>query len=104
METSKEDIEKRHENVMKELYSWDAAERARNATISEETRATLYLKGKIQDIVSALYSVHEMFYTEVDAKTSNEFYEATSKLNELADKYIIISITDQMGDIGFREI
>lgn len=103
MEFSKEYIEKKQQ-VLNELYGWNDAERAKNAPISESTRATLYFKGMVQDVISTLYSIHELFYGEVDNDTSEEFHKATLKLNELADKYIIETINENMGSRDFKEI
>ena len=103
MEHSKKYIEEQN-RILKELYSWNDAERAINAPISDNTRATLYFKGRVQDVVSTLYSIHELFYGGVDNDTCEEFYNATSKLNELADKYIIESISESMGSSDFKEI
>lgn len=103
MEFSKEHIEKT-KRVISELYGWNNAEQAKYAPISESTRATLYFKGMVQDVISTLYSIHELFYGEVDDDTSKEFYEATSKLNGLADKYIIETINANMSSRDFKEI
>ena len=77
METvEKTDIEMTYEekkkNTLKELYGHNLAERIINMPISENTRAALYFKGKVQDVLDTLFSLHRLIYTEADDETARE--------------------------------
>lgn len=87
-------------DVLNDLYGTALADRAKTATISENTRAALYVKGKVKDMVDVLYKLHELLYGFVDDDSLNEFCEATEKIDELAYRYIMASIND---NIGFRD-
>ena len=89
--------EEKRKNILKELYSHNLAERITNMPISENTRAALYFKGKVQDVLDTLFSLHYLIYREPDDKTTEMFCKAGEMLNELADKYIIESISDNIG-------
>lgn len=106
METvEKTDIEMTYEekkkNTLKELYGHNLAERIINMPISENTRAALYFKGKVQDVLETLFSLHRLMYKDVDDKTTDRFCEAYKNLNEIADEYITNSINE---NIGFRNV
>ena len=103
MKHSKEYEQKRNE-ILKDLYGWNDAQRVKNAHISCSTQATLYLKCMIQDVLSTLYSLHELLYGTMDDKTRIEFCRAVSKLNKIADRYIIKSISENIGYRDFDEI
>lgn len=83
--------------MLKELHSHNLADRITNMPISENTRAALYFKGKVQDVIDTLFSLHYLIYREPDDKTTEMFCKAGEMLNELADKYIIESISDNIG-------
>lgn len=106
METvEKNDIEttreEKRENILKELYGHNLAERITNMPISENTRAALYFKGKVQDVLDTLFSLHRLVYGEPDNEATFEFCDACKKLNEIADEYITNSINE---NIGFRNV
>lgn len=109
METiEKTDREMTHEekrvNILKELYGHNLAERITNMPISENTRAALYFKGKVQDVLETLFSLHRLMYTETDDETAKGFCEACRKLDEIADEYITNSINDNIGSRNVSEI
>lgn len=89
------------ENVLKDLYGHNLAERMTKLPISENTRAALYFKGKVQDVLETLFSLHRLIYTEADDETAREFCDACERLNEIADEYITNSINE---NIGFRNV
>lgn len=91
--------EEKRENILKELYGHNLAERMTNMPISENTRAALYFKGKVQDVLDTLFSLHRLIYSEADDETAREFCNACERLNEIADEYITNSINE---NIGFR--
>ncbi|MBD8001049.1 hypothetical protein [Phocaeicola faecium] len=100
METNRETTyEETQKNILKELYSHNLADRITKMPISENTRAALYFKGKVQDVLDTLFSLHTLLYGEVDEEKASEFCDACMNLNKMADKYIIDSID---GKIGFR--
>lgn len=104
METvEKNDIEttreEKRKNILKELYGHNFAERIINMPISENTRAALYFKGKVQDVLETLFSLHRLVYGEPNDEETFEFCDACKKLNEIADEYITNSINE---NIGFR--
>lgn len=100
METNRETTyEETQKNILKELYSHNLADRITKMPISEHTRAALYFKGKVQDVLETLFSLHTLLYGEVDEETASEFCNACKNLNEIADWYITDSIN---GKIGFR--
>lgn len=106
METvEKNDIEMTHEekrkNILKELYGHNLAEQMTKLPISENTRAALYFKGKVQDVLDTLFSLHRLIYEEADNETAKEFCDACERLNEIADEYITNSINE---NIGFRNV
>lgn len=93
--------EEEKKNTLKELYSYNLAERITNMPISENTRAALYFKGKVRDVLDTLFSLHRLIYTETDNEKENEFCDTCERLNEIADEYIINSINE---NIGFRDM
>lgn len=93
--------EEKRKNMLKELYGHNLAERIINMPISENTRAALYFKGKVQDVLETLFSLHRLIYTEADDETAREFCDACERLNEIANEYITNSINE---NIGFRDM
>ena len=91
--------EEKRKNILKELYGHNLAERMTNMPISENTRAALYFKGKVQDVLDTLFSLHRLIYSEADDETARKFCNACERLNEIADEYITNSINE---NIGFR--
>lgn len=88
--------EEKQKNILKELYGHNLAERITNMPISEKTRAALYFKGKVQDVLETLFSLHRLMHEDVDDKTADKFCEACRNLDEIADKYITDSINDNL--------
>lgn len=84
------------------MYGHNLAEQITNMPISEKTRAALYFKGKVQDVLETLFSLHRLMYKDVDDKTTDRFCEAYKNLNEIADEYITNSINDNI--IGVRNV
>ena len=93
--------EETQKNILEELYSHNLADRITKMPISEHTRAALYFKGKVRDVLDILFSLHNLLYGEVCEEKASEFCEACRNLNEIADKYIIESIDE---NIGFRNM
>lgn len=96
MEFSKEYIEKQN-RILNELHSHNLADRMKTMPISDNTRAALYFKGKVQDTIDTLFSLHELMYSITDDDTSEEFVKAGRALHEIADKYIIDCINENIG-------
>lgn len=103
MTYSEEYQEKRNE-VLKELYNHNLAEQMTKMTISENTRAALYFKGKVQDVLDTIFSLHKLIFSDADDKTASKFCEACEKLNEIADEYITFSINENLSFINPTEI
>lgn len=103
MENSKEYIEKRNE-ILGKLYRCDCAKQTKDIHMSQETQAALYIKGCIQDLSSALYSLHELLYGELSDKESETITDAINPISKIVDKYLIDCIDCNMSRIDFREI
>lgn len=95
----KEYLEKQS-RIISELHNINNAEFTKTLPLGENTRAAIYFKAKVNDVLSALYTIHELLYGEVDIKTGCEFVDAAQPLMDYADKYIIESISD---NIRFRD-
>lgn len=93
---SKEYREKQTQ-IFNELHSHNLADRMKTMPISENTRAALYFKGKVQDTIDTLFSLHELLYTTTENDTTAEFIQAGKALNDIADRYIIDCINDNIG-------
>ena len=96
--------EEKRKNILKDLYGHNLAERMTKLPISENTRAALYFKGKVQDVLDTLFSLHRLIYSEADDETAREFCDACERLNEIADEYITNSINDNIGFSDVSEI
>ena len=103
MDFSKEYAENRNK-ILKELYSWNCAERTKHSPISDNTHAALYVKGLIKDVLSGLYSIHGLIFGEVDDNTADRFIEAIIPIEKIADEYVVRSIDENMSCIDFEEI
>ena len=95
---SKEYLDKQS-RIINELHSINNAELTKTLPLGESTRAAIYFRAKVEDTLSALYTIHELLYGEVDVKTGDKFVDAAQPLIDYADKYIIESISD---NIRFR--
>ena len=103
MTYSKERQEERSE-ILQELYNHNLAEQMTKMPISENTRAALYFKGKVQDVSNTLFSLHKLMFTYTDDETSDKFCQACRELNEIADEYIAISINENISFLHPTEI
>ena len=97
------DYEKNREKMLAELYSWNMAARVRTAPISQNTRAALYVKGLVNDILQSLYILHALFVGEHD-DVGDEFVNAVEPIEKIVDRYIIESINENMSFRDFKEI
>lgn len=97
-------FEEKRENKLKELYGWNYAERMKKAPISDNTRAALYIKGLVQDVESALFTLHEILYGETSDDVGGRIVNAIIPLDAIADEYLINSINDSIEVRDFKEI
>lgn len=95
--------EKKQENL-KELYSLNYAERTKTIPIGENTHAALYVKGLIQDLESAMFSLHELLYAEADNDQGRRITDAIRPVREIVDGYLVDSISENMTFRDFKEI
>ena len=95
--------EKKQENL-KELYGWNYAERTKTIPIGENTHAALYVKGLIQDLESAMFSLHELLYAEADNDQGRRITDAIRPVREIVDGYLVDSISENMTFRDFKEI
>ena len=95
--------EKKRENL-KELYSLNYAERTKKALISENTRATLYVRGMVADLQCALFSLHTLLYGDYDDETGQMLVEAFKPVENIVNKYMIESINENISSMDFKDI
>lgn len=95
--------EKKQENL-KELYSLNYAERTKKALISDNTRATLYVRGMVADLQCALFSLHTLLYGDYDDETGKIFVEALKPVENIVNKYVIESINENISFSNFKDI
>lgn len=95
--------EKKQENL-KELYGFDYAERTKKALISENTRATLYVRGMVADLQCALFSLHTLLYGDYDDETGQMLVEAFKPVENIVNKYMIESINENISSMDFKDI
>lgn len=104
METSKEQTAstfskeylEHQSRIISDLYSLNTPELTKSLPLGKNTRAAIYFKAMVEDTLQALYSIHELFYGEVDDKLGSEFIDAVQPLIDYADRYIINSISDNI--------
>lgn len=96
--------EEKTEELLNELYGWNWAERTKSLPISKQTHAALYVKGLTQDLLSALYSLHEIIWGEVDSVTGGKFAEAIRPIEEIVNSHLIDAIDVNMGSRDYKEI
>lgn len=99
-----EEYDKNRNKILKEFYGLNYAEKMIHSTLSERTKAALYLKGKVQDVLSAFFLLHELIYDSVDNDTADKFSEVIEPLDKLADEYLILSIAENISIRDFEEI
>ena len=99
--TQAKEYEEGRNEILKELYGWNLAERIATMPISKETQAAFYFKAKVRDVTDTLYSLHDLIYGTIDNKKRSELYNAVEKLDKLADEYIVCSINE---NLGFRNV
>lgn len=92
----KTDIINKREEILRDLYSRNLSEQMKTIQIGENTRAALYFKGKVQDVIDVLFSLHELIYGDIGDEKYNELSEAVNALDRLADSYLINSINDSI--------
>lgn len=95
--------EKKQENL-KELYGLDYAERTKKALISENTRATLYVRGMVEDLQCALFSLHTLLYGDCDDETGKMLVEALKPVESIVNEYVIDSINENISFRDFKDI
>lgn len=96
--------EEKRDNILKELYGWNYAERTKTIPIGENTHAALYVKGLIQDLESAMFSLHELLYAEADNDQGRRITNAIRPVREIVDGYLVDSISENMTFRDFKEI
>ena len=92
------------EYILKELYGWNYAERTKTIPIGENTHAALYVKGLIQDLESAMFSLHELLYREADDDQGRRITDAIRPVSEIVDRCLVDSISENMSFRDFKEI
>lgn len=100
---TKEYLEKQNE-ILKDLYGRNCAERTKAISIGQNTHAALYVKGLLQDLQGALFSLHELIYGVVDDEVGGKFSDVTRPIEEIIDKYMLDSISENMSFRDFEEI
>ena len=65
-----EEYAKNKNEILKEFYGLGYAEKMIHATLSERTKAALYLKGKVQDVLNAF--LNETVKIEQDNPPKND--------------------------------
>ncbi len=95
--------EKKQENL-KELYGFDYAERTKKALISDKTRATLYVRGMVEDLQCALFSLHTLLYGDYDDETGEKLVEALKPVESIVNEYVIDSINENISFRNFKDI
>ncbi len=95
--------EKKQENL-KELYGLDYAERTKKALISDKTRATLYVRGMVEDLQCALFSLHTLLYGDYDGETEEELVGALKPVESIVNEYVIDSINENISFRNFKDI
>lgn len=95
---------KKQDEILKELYGRNCAERAKTTPIGQNTHAALYVKGLLQDLQGALFSLHELIYGVVDDKVGDKLSDVTKPIEEIVDQYLLDSISENMSFRDFEEI
>lgn len=100
---TKEYLKKRDE-ILKGLYGQNCAERTKTTPIGQNTHAALYVKGLLQDLQGALFSLHELMYGVVEDKVGDKLSDVTKPIEEIVDQYLLDSISENMSFRDFEEI
>ena len=95
---------KKQDEILKELYGRNCAERTKTTPIGQNTHAALYVKGLLQDLQGALFSLHELIYGVVDDKTGDRFSDVTTPIEEIINQCLLDSISEDMSFRDFEEI
>lgn len=96
--------EEKKQEYLKELYGNDYAERTKTIPIGENTHAALYVKGLIQDLESAMFSLHDLLYGEADDEQGRRITDAIRPVSEIVNGYLVDSISENMSFRDFKEI
>ena len=96
-------METKEKEVFERLVSCNNAGRYQGARISEQTRAALYAVGMAQDALDCLINLHELIYGKIDDEANDALCKAAEPLQEMADKYLLLSIKENLGSIRTRE-
>ncbi len=92
------------EGILKELYGCNYAERFRDAGISEQTRAALYFKGKVQEVCCNLFSIYRLLYGCPTMEREDELAAMCRDLEDFADICLIDSMNHETSDKDFKDI
>ena len=95
---------KKQDEILKELYGRNCAERTKTTPIGQNTHAALYVKGLLQDLQGALFSLHELMYGVVEDKVGDKLSDVTKPIEEIVDQYLLDSISENMSFRDFEEI
>lgn len=90
--------------ILEELYGQNCAERTKTIPIGQNTHAALYVKGLVQDLQGALFSLHELVYGVIDDEVGSKFSEVIRPLEDIVNRYIIDGISENMAFRDFEEI
>lgn len=96
--------EEKKQEILKELYGLNYAERTKKALISENTRSTLYVRGMVADLQCALFSLHTLLYGDYDDETGQMLVEAFKPVENIVNKYMIESINENISSMDFKDI
>lgn len=96
-------METKEREAFERLVSCNNAERYQGAKISEQTRAALFAVGRVQDALDCLINLHELMYCEIGDEANDAICEAAAPLQEMADKYLLLSIKENLGSIRTPE-
>ena len=98
-------VEKRVEALKEKKFEiGKCANMMKTATISEETRNILLVQATLMDTVDGLYQWLNKKYNNVSDDESDRIYDASLKLREIIDKYILESITDNLCSNDFKDV
>ena len=96
--------EEKKQDILKDLYGLNYAERTKKALISENTRATLYVRGMVVDLQCALFSLHTLLYGDYDDETGKILVDALRPVENIVNKYVIESINENISFMDFKDI
>lgn len=91
------ECEKKHEKALIRLYkTGEKAEKYKTLPLGENTRAAIYVRAKVSEVLECLFDLNDLLYTITNDETGQRFADAASELEKIANEYIIASIDDSL--------